>query len=348
LKSVPSAALAAVTLMLLCTSTALATPPPDLGGQSWRASADVAEGFGFPPAEGDTVTTISSSCEPIPPGGASVHMLATGSADGPYPGAFQEEITVTLGPAIHPASSRDVVSISGTFTIDSTFGQVQGTLAFDDDLTRSLGDPTRAGASGECTPDPTPFLRASGAITSYEATITTPDECTYVDHGGDAEPTSETVFAGGFDVRDAPYPSGRTVGQSFMSDGAALQSPSGCSTVDPFQGFFAPVDNLPVLNKATAGRAIPVKFSLGGDKGLDIFAAGYPRSEEVSCEEIAHAQVDGIDETVTAGSSDLSYNPSTDRYQYVWKTEDNWAGTCRQFVLKLRDGGVHRANFEFK
>src|SRR6185369_8070766 len=40
-----------------------------------------------------------------------------------------------------------------------------------------------------------------------------------------------------------------------------------------FSGFFAPVDNLPVLNVVNAGKAIPVKFSLSGNKGLNIFAA---------------------------------------------------------------------------
>ena len=35
-----------------------------------------------------------------------------------------------------------------------------------------------------------------------------------------------------------------------------------------FKGFFAPVDNLPTLNVAKAGSAIPVKFSLTGNQGL--------------------------------------------------------------------------------
>src|SRR5207237_6662926 len=38
-----------------------------------------------------------------------------------------------------------------------------------------------------------------------------------------------------------------------------------------FTGFFSPVGNPPVLNAVNAGRAIPVKFSLSGNKGLDIF-----------------------------------------------------------------------------
>jgi hypothetical protein len=31
----------------------------------------------------------------------------------------------------------------------------------------------------------------------------------------------------------------------------------------------------------------------------------------------------------------------------MWKTERKWAGSCREFVLKLDDGSVHVAQFEF-
>ena len=50
-----------------------------------------------------------------------------------------------------------------------------------------------------------------------------------------------------------------------------------------FSGFFSPVDNPDVLNQVKAGSTIPVKFGLGGDQGLDIFAkaadgSSYPKS----------------------------------------------------------------------
>ena len=120
----------------------------------------------------------------------------------------------------------------------------------------------------------------------------------------------------------------------------------GISADNNFNGFFPPVDNLPVLNEVNAGRAIPVKFSLGGNQGLDIFAAGYPKSQETACDPTT--LVDGIEQTVTAGSSSLSYDPITDQYNYVWKTEKAWVNTCRQLVVKLNDNSVHRANFKFK
>jgi predicted extracellular nuclease len=112
-----------------------------------------------------------------------------------------------------------------------------------------------------------------------------------------------------------------------------------------FTGFFSPVDNLPVFNQVKAGQSIPIKFSLKGDQGLNILADSYPTSTDISCS--ATDPVDGIEETVTAGSSSLSYDPSTDTYTYVWKTNKSWANTCRQFVLKLNDGTFHQANFNF-
>jgi hypothetical protein len=113
-----------------------------------------------------------------------------------------------------------------------------------------------------------------------------------------------------------------------------------------FSGLFQPVDNLPTLNVVNAGRAIPLKFSLGGNEGLNIFAAGYPRSEAIVCD--SSALVGGIEETVTAGSSSLSFDPATGQYTYVWKTDKAWTGTCRQLVLKFSDGASQRANFKFK
>jgi len=114
-----------------------------------------------------------------------------------------------------------------------------------------------------------------------------------------------------------------------------------------FNGFFPPVDILPMWNSAKAGSAIPVKFSLNGDQGLDIFAADYPTSLDMPCGDPT-ALVDGIDEIVTAGKSSLSYDATDDQYIYVWKTDKNWANTCRQLVVKLIDGTYHRANFKFK
>ncbi|GAB3362909.1 hypothetical protein GCM10027431_01540 [Lysobacter rhizosphaerae] len=110
-------------------------------------------------------------------------------------------------------------------------------------------------------------------------------------------------------------------------------------------GFFRPVDMAPIVNSSKAGSAIPIKFSLGGNQGMGIMAAGYPKSAPMSC---GGAVEDPMLETVTAGASSLQYDSGAGQYIYVWKSEKSWAGTCRQIQVKLADGTLHTANFSFK
>ena len=112
-----------------------------------------------------------------------------------------------------------------------------------------------------------------------------------------------------------------------------------------FSGFMQPVDNPPVLNSVRAGQAVPVKFRLGGDRGLDVLATGSPTSATIPC--AGGAPKDPIEETATAGASDLQYDVATQTYTYVWKTQKAWSGTCRRFTLRLDDGTVRTADFRF-
>jgi hypothetical protein len=114
-----------------------------------------------------------------------------------------------------------------------------------------------------------------------------------------------------------------------------------------FDGFERPVDSLPAINDVKAGQAVPVKFSLGGDWGLNIFADGFPMTEQIACDSSAPA--DNIQTAVTAGSTVLQYDATTDKYTYVWKTDKSWqAGTCRQLIMRLNEGTTLRANFKIK
>lgn len=113
-------------------------------------------------------------------------------------------------------------------------------------------------------------------------------------------------------------------------------------------GFFQPVDNpgpTNIVNVTKAGSAVPLKFSLGGNMGLDIFVSGYPRVVSIN---VATGAEDLIEETVTAGSSSLTYNPGANQYVYVWKTEKAWVGKSYQLQVMLKDGSLHVANFKFK
>jgi hypothetical protein len=136
--------------------------------------------------------------------------------------------------------------------------------------------------------------------------------------------------------------------QALDTDGTVLASLQRQYAVDfNFNGFFEPVNNQPTLNVAKAGSAIPVKFGLGGNQGLDIFYnSTYPASQQISCD--STAPLDTIETTVTAGGSSLSYDAGTGRYSYVWKTNPAWSGTCRSLVIRTKFGTFHTANFKFK
>ena len=146
-------------------------------------------------------------------------------------------------------------------------------------------------------------------------------------------------------------PTGRIVlGGSVSSGGRydfdfALARYEAGTTGYEFSGFLPPVDNPPARNLVKAGRAVPVKFSLLGYHGLDIFAAGSPVSQQIGC--VAGARLDVLEETLTAARSGLTYDAATDQYTYVWRTEKAWANTCRQLVVTLTDGTSHTASFQF-
>jgi hypothetical protein len=108
------------------------------------------------------------------------------------------------------------------------------------------------------------------------------------------------------------------------------------SVVYDFAGFAPPAAAYPAPTSAKAGQSVPLKFSLRGDQGTDIFAADSP----------GWASCDGPDQPAHADGT-LSYNASSDRYTFLAATPKAWAGTCHDFVMTLRDGTNHRARFTF-
>jgi len=112
----------------------------------------------------------------------------------------------------------------------------------------------------------------------------------------------------------------------------------------PFTGFLSPVDNLPAVNLAKAGSAIPVKFSLGGDRGLAILS-GSPTATKYTC---TSTPTDVIEEVSTASTSGLQYDATSGIYTYVWKTPKTYANYCYQLKVSLIDGTTHVASFKFK
>lgn len=108
------------------------------------------------------------------------------------------------------------------------------------------------------------------------------------------------------------------------------------SVIYDFTGFASPASEYPTATSMKAGESIPLKFSLHGDQGSEIFAANSP----------GWAPCGALDGPSPADGS-LSYNGSNDRYTYLATTSKAWSGTCRDLIATLRDGTVHRARFTF-
>ncbi|HEX7313063.1 MAG TPA: PxKF domain-containing protein [Pyrinomonadaceae bacterium] len=190
----------------------------------------------------------------------------------------------------------------------------------------------------DCPDDITVNLPANSNATTQTVNFTV----TATDNA-DATPTINTNFPSGY-----AFPVGTTTVTATATDDAGNQSTCqfNVTVLYNFTGFFSPIQNPPVLNEVKAGQNIPIKFSLSGNKGLSIFAAGYPASQQINCAD--NVPVNVLEETNTAGGSSLTYNAGSDTYQYNWKTEKSWAGTCRVLVVKLADGTEHVAYFKFK
>jgi len=115
------------------------------------------------------------------------------------------------------------------------------------------------------------------------------------------------------------------------------------SVAYPFRGFLSPVDTLPMVNTVKAGSSVPVKFSLGGNRGLNVLATGYPRAVLVPCD--SGSPADEIEQTVTANAG-LTYDAVTDTYTYVWKTSRTPG--CVRLEVRLVDGTDHLALFRLR
>jgi hypothetical protein len=111
-----------------------------------------------------------------------------------------------------------------------------------------------------------------------------------------------------------------------------------------FDGFFWPVKNPPGVTRWKAGLPVPVRFSLNGFRGAHPEADGYPRSMRCGGGDVEAARASQSKKKARAA---FLYERRSDKYVMLWKTDKKWAGSCRDFVLKLDDGTVHTARFEF-
>jgi hypothetical protein len=106
-----------------------------------------------------------------------------------------------------------------------------------------------------------------------------------------------------------------------------------------FSGFDSPVNKSGLVNNAKAGDALPLKFSLHGDQGLNIVTR--TTWQPASCADWSSLGA------ATTGPAKISYNPSIDRYTDLVATDPNWKGSCRTLDLQLADNTHHTVQVHF-
>jgi hypothetical protein len=100
----------------------------------------------------------------------------------------------------------------------------------------------------------------------------------------------------------------------------------------------------PGFTTIKAKDGLTLRFSLAGDQGMGVLAAGSPTVVQVNCSTGALIGTPAP----AATKRGLTYLSATGVYSYQWLTDSSWAKTCRQFVMTLDDGTVHRANVKLK
>lgn len=93
-----------------------------------------------------------------------------------------------------------------------------------------------------------------------------------------------------------------------------------------------------------AGSSVAVSFSLNGFEGLDIYTAP-PTSQQISCFDKSPL---GQLQPIQIFPPDVTYNSTFDLYITTWRTEAEWAGTCRRLILMLKDGTTKTMDYRFR
>ena len=89
---------------------------------------------------------------------------------------------------------------------------------------------------------------------------------------------------------------------------------------------------------------MPIKFSLSGFRGFNLFATGYPASQAMtSC---GGAVTGPVVPTVLAPEG-FTYDPAAGSVQVRLEEDRNWRG-CRKLIVRFKDGTEKRANFRFQ
>ncbi|WP_237333511.1 PxKF domain-containing protein [Vibrio natriegens] len=186
--------------------------------------------------------------------------------------------------------------------------------------------------------------------------ITVPEDVTvYVSNGDELVDigiaTADDLFAPVVVSSDAPdtFPLGTTAVTWSATDlnGNTATGIQNVTVYYDFKGFNQPVDNLPVVNTAKAGKVIPIKWRIASGDGSyirDLSAVSSLQTHAIDCE--SDNNVEDPIEAETSGKAGLHYDLSADQFVFNWKSSKAMKGSCMIFSLNLKDGNSYNAKFK--
>ena len=113
----------------------------------------------------------------------------------------------------------------------------------------------------------------------------------------------------------------------------------------PFTGFVGVVAE-PAVNLVRAGSSVALTFSLGGNRGLNVLAAGSPTVAPYVCGGTLPAPGSGI-ALPLAKNGALAYSTKTGQYTITYKPEKR-EQNCRLVSIRLTDGTIHTVRFQLQ
>jgi hypothetical protein len=112
----------------------------------------------------------------------------------------------------------------------------------------------------------------------------------------------------------------------------------------PYTGLQQLVASSPTTAPVYDPKEVKVRFSVGGYRGADLFAARLQTSIAVHC--VSRIPVRGAQPVPAFGR--LSFDPASAVYTYRWAIDHRWRGSCRRLDLQFDDGGVHVVLLRFE
>ena len=196
-----------------------------------------------------------------------------------------------------------------------------------------------------------PYAVVQGDSVVVSATGSQPDGQTLsyrwdLDDNGTFETPGQSVT---FSAAGLPAPATRTIAVRVTAPTgltATDEATVNVSAVDDdfaFDGFRG-LKDLPDVNESNLGTQF-IRFSLGGNHGLDIFKNDHPSQRPIRA--AARRRRLATEPTRLQGESGFRYDAGADEYTFKWNVDKSWKNTCRVFVLGLSDGSTHNVAFCF-